>query len=155
MILPRWSQWPGADVWLGKPPMMAFTLFLMAVVPNPATTRATGLGKTPAETANDGDHAFLGTRSRQIQQRPRNWLGKNSSENRQSWPFRLLGPPLCQTPRLPATCLGKIHWKPPIMAISLYLNRDRANTGDNPKPVGKKSSGNGLSWRFRTKRRSD
>ena len=54
MVLVVWF----AEVWLGKPPFMAITLFWDRGRAKTATT-CNPLGKTPAETAIHGDHAFF------------------------------------------------------------------------------------------------
>ena len=79
-----------------------------------------------------------------------NRLGENSSETRQSWPFRFIQPRYCQKQRHPRHELGKIPGETAIHGHLALLDRDLAKTSDNSRPAGKKSSGNRQSWPFRS-----
>ena len=86
-----------ATVSLQKPPIMATTLDLDRPC---AKTRDNPppLGKSSAETANNGDHAFLGSRCRQTQRDPATGLGKSPAEAANHGQFALLNPYRAKTP---------------------------------------------------------
>ena len=72
---------------LGKPPIMAIWLISDRDRAKASATLSGRLGKNSAGVAIDGDHALIGQRLCQNQRNPQP-VGKNSSESRQSWPFR-------------------------------------------------------------------
>ena len=104
--------------------MMAIPLFLGRDRAKPRDNLSSALGKTPGKTAIHGDHAFFRSRSRQSRQRPANGLGKISAEDANHGHYALFDHPCAKNSDNPP--LGKLQRKPPIMAATLFLDRDHA-----------------------------
>ena len=111
--------------------MMAITLYSIAIAPKPATIRGR-LRKKPRQTRQSWPSRFswieIASKPATTQRSP----GKNSSGSRHSWPSRFIQPRCRLSQRQTATVWEKFLGKPPIMAITLFLDRDRAKAGSNP-----------------------
>ena len=143
-----------AEVRLGKPPIMAITLFLDR---DRAKTR---------DNPRMAGEKFSG--SRQSWHSRFDWIRMllKLATTATGWEKSLGKSPIMaiwlisdrDRAKASATLsgrLGKNSAGVAIDGIHAFLDCDRAKASDNPQPAGKKSRGNGLSWPFRRRRRSD
>ena len=85
------------------------------------------------KTANHSHYAFLGPRSCQAQQP----VGKIPVKPANHGHYAFLDRDVAKPSDNPRQAWEKLQRKPPIMAITLFSDRDRAKAGDNSPSLGK------------------